>query len=104
MKRVTHVLELLKQLPRMRSGIGAFGKAREIQNRIYELSPEEFTALVYLVIPDQMDAIISSKAAKGLEADRAAWQWWIVGEKDFGFAWHQRVRIATYEYKIYGEC
>ena len=104
MKAVTHILTLLKQLPRIRSGIGSFGKAREIQNRIYELSPEEFTHLVYLVIPDQMDAIISSKAAKGLEADRDSWQWWIVAEKDFGYAWHTRVKIATYEYTIYGEC
>ena len=101
MKRVSHIEALLKQLPRMQSGIGSYAKANEIQNRIYELTPEEFTRLVYRVEPDQMVAIIKKC---NLEPDPLAWLWWIVQVDDFGYAWHHKITIAGWTFRIYGEC
>ena len=96
--KINHIKDLLWERYQMPArGAVSFAKEREIHNRITELNPEEFTHLVYLVIPDQMRAIIKKC---NLEPDPRAWQWWIVQEQDFGYAWHHKVtmlglRIAT---------
>lgn len=71
---------------------------------LFFLSPQKFTALCYLLIPEQMDAIIASKAAEGLEADRKAWTFWIVFPCDSMFIHATEVSIYGYRLSIYGEC